>query len=187
VRGALSGKITFVASVDDPASFKAQFSKLGDVSIEDDPGKQKVAVSDKQSEQIVVLLTQFEPSPTGSAQLVQHPITPAPSRDPASTGAVAHIYLQQDASLPPGAGAKVAAALQAAWPKAKVETKVERVQSQKMPSTAQIRFFNAADVELANKCQNFLKAANVGANVVRVGLPAPSHQLEVWLPRAQAQ
>jgi len=185
VRGALSGKITFRTIVDDPASFKAQFSNLGGVSINDDPGKQTVAVSDKQNQQIVVLLTQFEPGLDATARPVQKAVTPSPNRSPASEDAITHIYVQQDATDSPDAGAKIVAALKLAWPKAKVETKVQTIPTQRMPDKAQVRFFNASDIEVANKCRDFLKATNLNANVVRVGLPAPSRQLEVWLPKVR--
>ena len=75
--------------------------------------------------------------------------------------------------------------LQQNWPEARVEKQVERVSTAKMPSSSQIRFFNAADQNLANICKAHLKAATgLDARIVRVGLTAPAGQLEVWLQKA---
>ena len=97
---------------------------------------------------------------------------------------VARVYLQQDAADPPAFGTKFAQALKDNWPKAQVIQQVEKIPSAKMPSGAQVRFFNAADLDIANKCRDHLKSIGIDARVVRVGLTAPQGQLEVWLPKA---
>jgi hypothetical protein len=93
------------------------------------------------------------------------------------------MYVQEDTADTPEDGAKVVQLLRSGWPAANVESAVQRIASQKMPVVAQVRYFNAADEGLANRCLGILRQAYPGAHAVRVGLPSPSGQLEVWLPR----
>jgi hypothetical protein len=93
------------------------------------------------------------------------------------------MYIQEDAADTPEDGAKVVQLLRTGWPAANVESAVQRIPSQKMPDVAQVRYFAAADEALANRCIAILKQAYPDARAVRVGLPSPKGQLEVWLPR----
>ena len=103
---------------------------------------------------------------------------------PAPVNAVAHIYFQQDKADAPDAGAILVRELQQAWPQARVEPKVELVQSAQMPALAQVRFFNVQDAGIAEQCRRILATGGFKARVVRIGIAAPPTQLEVWLPRA---
>ncbi|HTF65699.1 MAG TPA: hypothetical protein VK638_23725 [Edaphobacter sp.] len=53
----------------------------------------------------------------------------------------------------------------------------------KVPDVAQVTYFNASDEAFANRYVEILKQAYPSARVVRIGLPSPKGQLEVWLPR----
>ena len=93
------------------------------------------------------------------------------------------MYVQEDATESPEAGTKVVELLRNGWPTANIESQVQKIPPQKMPDTAQVRYFNASDEALANRCVGILKQAYPNARVVRIGLPSPKGQLEVWLPR----
>jgi hypothetical protein len=209
VRGAVTGKMTFAVQVDNPASVKAQFAKVGGFSVDDDPQASTLNISDGQNQPIVELLSEFhsKPAPTSAeatpatkklpalmvkktapvvaTQVVQP--TPVGKGAASAVGTQSHaqtrIDVQQDSKDAPGAGAKVIRSLHAAWPDATVVPNVKRVPSARMPPTPQVRYFNKEDAGLAARCLEIFKQAYPNAKVVRIGLPVQQGQLEVWLPR----
>jgi hypothetical protein len=189
VRGAVIGKMTFIVQVDNPASVKAQLTKIGGLSVNDNPQGSTVSIADDQSEPIVELLSEFgtsksaATSPTTPKRVEAVPPVSSPAGNPEQPRPQAHMYVQEDAADSPEDGAKVVQLLRSGWPTANVESAVQRIPSQKMPDVAQVRYFDAADEALANRCVAILKQAYPGARVVRIGLPSPRGQLEVWLPR----
>jgi hypothetical protein len=185
IRGTVLGKMTFTVKVDNPATVKAQLAKIGGFSINDNPGSSTFSIADNDSQPIVQLLSEFGTSQNASVS----PTTPkpveaaVPSRSPASVDVRAHMYVQEDATDTPEAGTKVLQLLRKGWPTANVESQVQKIPTQKMPDVAQVRYFNAPDEAFANRCVEILKQAYPNARAVRIGLPSPKGQLEVWLPR----
>jgi hypothetical protein len=185
IRGTVLGKMTFTVKVDNPATVKARLAKIGGFSIKDNPGSSMLSIADNESQPIVELLSEFGTSQNASVS----PTTPRPvaaavsSRSPASVDVGAHMYIQEDATDTPDAGRNVVQLLRKGWPTAIVESKVQKIPTQKMPDVAQLRYFNASDEALANRCVQILKEEYPNARVVRIGLPSPKGQLEVWLPR----
>ena len=185
IRGTVLGKMTFTVKVDSPATVKAQLAKIGGFSINDNPGSSTLSIADNESQPIVQLLSEFGTSQNASVS----PTTPkpveaaVPSRSPASVDVRAHMYVQEDATDTPEAGTKVVQLLRKGWPTANVESQVQKIPTQKMPEVAQVRYFNASDEAFANRCVEILKQAYPNARAVRIGLPSPKGQLEVWLPR----
>jgi hypothetical protein len=199
IRGLVTGRVTFTVEVSDPASAQAKLSKIGGLSISDDPGSSTVRVSDPDSQPIVLLLSEFAPPPITpnpataiappppAPKPIERPQTaatsPAPAPEPASTQA--HIYVQQDVNSPAEDGQNAVQLLRQDWPTAIVESKVELIPSKKMPATPQIRYFTDADSGIAAKCLSMLQGKYPTMRVVRVGLTSPRGQLEVWLPKAK--
>ena len=189
IRGTVLGKMTFTVRVDNPATVKAQLAKIGGFSINDNPGSSTVSVADNESQPIVELLSEFGNGPTAS---VAHP-TPkpveasaVPNRSTASDEAAPpHMYVQMDVQDNPASGVKVVQLLRAGWPSANVETMVQKIPTQKMPDTAQVRYFNESDLAIATRCVEILRKAYPNSRVVRIGLPSPKGQLEVWLPKVK--
>jgi hypothetical protein len=185
IRGTVLGKMTFTVKVDNPATVKARLAKIGGFSIKDNPGSSTLSIADNDSQPIVELLSEFGTSQNASVS----PTTPRPvaaavsSRSAASVDVGAHMYIQEDATDTPDAGRNVVQLLRKGWPTAIVESKVQKIPTQKMPDVAQVRYFNASDEALANRCVQILKGEYPNARVVRIGLPSPKGQLEVWLPR----
>jgi hypothetical protein len=186
IRGAVIGKMTFTVKVDDPATVKAQLAKIGGFTVTDNPQSSTLNIADEQSAPIVELLSEFS-SRTSAAS---SPVAPKPvaaavsrSRSPDAVELTPHMYIQQDAQDTPASGAKVVQLLRTGWPSADVESAVQRIPSQKMPAVAQVRYFNDTDEALAQRCVEILKKAYPNARVVRIGLPSPAGQLEVWLPK----
>ncbi len=226
IRGTVMGKISFTVKVDNPASVKAQLSKIGGFSINDNPGSSLLTISDDESQPIVELLSEFNHAPPGSnanptpkaiasASIDRSPAsvnsspspfpvtgpkvssppgsmpkvsgTPVNVAPPVPASVVAHMFIQQDKNDAPDAGANMIQSIRAAWPNARVEAKAQLIPSEKMPELAQVRYFNTSDLDRANKCLGILKSAYPNSRIVRIGLPSPEGQLEVWLPRAPAQ
>ena len=185
IRGTVLGKMTLTVKVDNPATVKARLAKIGGFSINDNPGSSTLSIADNDSQPIVELLSEFGTSQNASVS----PTTPKPvaavvsSRSPASVNVGAHMYIQEDAADTPEAGRNVVQLLRKGWPTAIVESKVQKIPTQNMPDVAQVRYFNASDEALANRCLQILKQEYPTARVVRIGLPSPRGQLEVWLPR----
>jgi hypothetical protein len=189
VRGAVIGKMTFIVQVDNPASVKAQLTKIGGLNVNDNPQASTVSIADDQIGPIVELLSEFGTgksavtSPTTPKRVEAVPRVSSPAGNLEQSHSQAHMYIQEDAADSREDGAKVVQLLRRGWPTANVESAVQRIPSQKMPEVAQVRYFDAADEALANRCIAILRQAYPGARAVRVGLPSPSGQLEVWLPR----
>jgi hypothetical protein len=190
IRGAVIGKMTFTVKVANPASVKAQLAKMGGFSVNDNPQSSMLSIADEQNEPIVELLSEFgsgprsRPTPRAIEGVFLHGESPA-----ARTRAVEErpdIFVQMDVHDSTSSGAKVVQLLRAAWPSANVESDVQRIPTQKMPDSAQVRYFNESDVKIANQCASILRQTYPNARVVRVGLPAPKGQLEVWLPKVKS-
>jgi hypothetical protein len=64
-----------------------------------------------------------------------------------------------------------------------VESTIDRIKSSLMPRVAEVRYFNEADKDVADRALQEVRKTFPSATTVRVALPAPSGQLEVWLPR----
>jgi len=210
IRGTVLGKMTFTVKVDNPATAKAQLTKLGGFSVTDDPGSSTLNVADNESQPIVELLSEFgagpsapgagpTPKPVEAAPSQGPPLGNSPNRAPASAEhgtspapespeapAAPHMFVQMDAKDSPSSGVKVIQLLHAGWPSANVEKKVQLIPTQKMPDTAQVRYFNESDAAMANRCLAILQKAYPDARVVRIGLPSPKGQLEVWLPKIKS-
>lgn len=193
IRGAVTGKMTFTVKVSNPASVKAQLAKIG-FSVTDNPQTSTLSIADQQSQPIVQLLSEFRASPgvTPGKSVAETPPEPQPVKParpsvqpppPISTTRGPHIYVQADASEDRAKGANVVRLLRDKWPSANIEREVERIPTKRMPQIAQVRYFNESDAEAANRCVTILSDLYPNVRAVRIGLPSPSGQLEVWLPR----
>jgi hypothetical protein len=200
IRGTVIGRMSFTVTVDNPATVKAQLAKIGGFSVNDDPGSSTVSIADNESEPIVQLLSEFgagssasaanpTPKPVEISPPARSSGPPAPVgisppvQPPASQPSPPHIFVQMDVSDSPTSGAKVVQILRAEWPTANVESKVQQIPTQKMPNSAQVRYFNQPDLAIANRCLGILRRDYPNAQLVRIGLPSPTGQIEVWLPK----
>jgi hypothetical protein len=186
IRGAVIGKMTFTVKVNDPASVKAQLAKIGGFSLNDNPQSSTLSVSDEMSEPIVELLSEFGNGTNPSTlRPTPKPVERGPAFGPARAKEGVHMSVQMDVQDNVSSGAKVVQLLHAGWPSANVDADVQRIPTQKMPDTAQVRYFNESDTEIAGRCASILRQAYPNVRVVRIGLPSPKGQLEVWLPKTK--
>jgi hypothetical protein len=188
IRGTVLGKMTFTVKVDNPATVKAQLAKFGGFTINDNPGSSSVSVADNERQPIVELLSEFGGPTVSAAHPTPKPVEASvlPSRSPASAEPTPpHMYVQMDAQDSPASGEKVVQLLHTGWPSANIEPKVQKIPTQKMPDVGQVRYFNESDLAIADRCVGILRKAYPDARVVRIGLPSPKGQLEVWLPKVK--
>jgi hypothetical protein len=183
IRGAVTGKVTFTVKADSPATVKANLLH-GGFQASDDPDSHTVSVTDFESEPIVELLSEFNPTSQNPAatpkpQAVATGSAAAPPGGPART----HIYIEQDTADTKANATGIVKYLSDNWPSANVEHGVEKIPSAKMPAGGQVRYFNDADLPLARKCVDILKNKYPSIRAVRIGLSSPRGQLEVWMPK----
>lgn len=214
IRGYFRGQRSFILSTKNGGKLDASLSKVANFDIARGSGDSSVTLKDAGDFGFLQLYTQVAATPAAATTTVpvEHgrlpPIgpmpAPGPPRSPAAPSAApgvapttavvtvaaapiaaqGRVYLQRDVLDDSHADGAVAAALTAAgFP---VVPKVEAVPSRKMPTSAQVRYFNATDLAVAVRALALLRASFPGARLVRVALPSPSGQLEVWLPKAAA-
>lgn len=150
------------------------------ISTEAGSGKASVGVEDKQEVAILYIVSQVSAPASGggkpSDEIKLEPPALAPAPDKPGL-----VYVQRDRADSPAAGVKVVSSLRQQG--LTVASAVEAVESRKMPATAQVRYFNESDRDAANRALSILKDTYPDASIVRITLPAPAGQLEVWLPR----
>jgi hypothetical protein len=189
VRGYIGGQRSFTVSRDQSVDLNAS-TKLASFNVTP-VGSNKMSVQDKAPQlflQVISEVPASSSSGTGSSNPNVGPLSPstprlAPPSVPAgqapTTATKGRIYLQQDENDHSPRGAQVIAALHAY----NVVRKIERIPSAKMPGAAQVRYFNEDDRARAQEVAGLLKGIGLDARVVRIGLPSPPGQLEVWFPR----
>jgi hypothetical protein len=65
----------------------------------------------------------------------------------------------------------------------KVASDIEKIDSSRMPRVTQVRFFNDSDKASADLALKIVSVSRPNAVAVRVGIPAPQGQLELWLTK----
>jgi hypothetical protein len=115
------------------------------------------------------------PASTASAITLEAPTEAAPP-----AGSAHHVYVQVDAADGPAVGRRLVKQL--ADLKIDVSPQVERIATGKMPSSPQVRYFHAEDEAKAQEVLTSIQQEYPKAVLVPLRVPAPSGQLEVWLP-----
>jgi hypothetical protein len=112
------------------------------------------------------------------------PPPPPPEPFPGPTNAVAPttgpVYMQRDVADTSGNAARIRDLLSG---QSFAVPGIEAIAHDKMPSIAQVRYFNKSDEGLADKAVAVLREVYPSAAKLYVGLKAPEGQLEVWLPK----
>ena len=91
-------------------------------------------------------------------------------------------YIQMEKGDPSTAGIELINTLkQLSW---NVSNNVQKVEPTLMPKSSQIRYFHDEDKVNAEKLQNDLKTTHPELKIVRLVIPAPTGQLEIWLTKS---
>ncbi len=203
VRGYIDGRRTFTLRRSAGARGELSVAKVGSFDVTPVSGGASVGLTDDSDLRFLQIVSQVAlPPPELPVKLAipitpgHHPLerpgpipppsvsaTPAPAvTKPTQQAAAGHVFVQIDIADSSGTAAQVVANLRTAgFP---VVAKVERVDSAKMPRRAQIRYFNVADLPVARRALAQLTPLFPDAALVRIALPSPPGQLEVWLPKA---
>ncbi|TCM43333.1 hypothetical protein [Novosphingobium sp. ST904] len=174
VRGYIEGKRTFELKKESNKEVKIGFNKIGSFDLNFGSGNASLSFTDEEPTQFLQVVSQLTIDQSGTIQ------SAIPSPGPSASQA-GKIYIQRDKADTSGNGTAVRAAL-GALP-SQVAQGIEAIDSQKMPTLAQVRYFNVADEGLAQQALTILKLTYSNAIMKRVPLPSPSGQLEIWLPR----
>ena len=102
---------------------------------------------------------------------------------PTAVNGVGRIYVQQPRIDDAAKGRQIVGLLNDTG--LNVVPEVEGTENDKTPDRAQVRYFNEADKANATKVLDTLKQKYPDAVLVPLKIPAPSGQVEVWLPRVQ--
>jgi hypothetical protein len=121
--------------------------------------------------------------PAYQGSVVKSKLTNITIEQPQLVSTSGRVSVQRDRLDLSNKGENIVKALQSA--SFSIEHNIEPVDSSHMPRIAQVRYFNENDKVLANKALTELKKLYPTAVLVRIGLPAPSGQIEIWLPGVQ--
>lgn len=175
VRGYLIGQRTFVLKTDKASNVKGKLEKLASFNVSVGSGNASLDITDTGEIGFLQIVSQVFVNPGITKQETLSVIKPQVT---ANAGLV---FVQRDRVDKSNNAELIVTALSAG--KFGVAKAIERIDSSRMPKVAQVRYFNDADKTLAERALAQLQLQFPSATIVRIGLPAPSGQLEVWLPR----
>lgn len=179
VRGNISAQRDFVVSATTTGELKGKVAKIGSFEVSGGVGNSEISIKDVSAKSFlqIISLVVSVPASSSAAPTEVKVVAGAASAPPAGTGKV---YVQQDKTDARDARVLVAD-IKRNFP---VAESIERIDSAKMPQDPQVRYFNDADEGKAESIAAELKTKGyVTAQPVRLGLPAPAGQVEVWLPK----
>ena len=171
VRGYAVGKRTFLFGTEIDRTIKAKIEKIASFDVSFGSDNRSLKVIDEKPAKFIQII---------SAVKIEQGITK--SNLPSTPIDIGRVFIQKDRQDLSGSSQTVLNNLRNA--NFRVEGNIESIDSSKMPRVAQIRFFNETDRELANRAAEILKNQFPIISVLKLKLPAPTGQMEVWLPRS---
>jgi hypothetical protein len=175
VRGYILGQRTFLLKNEKANDVKGNIPKIASFNVSVGSGDASLNLTDDAEVKFLQIVSQVTIAPT-STNLVA--VT-----KPEVIGGTGRVYVQRDRADLTNKAKLIVDALRAA--SFNVVSKVETVDSARMPKAAQVRYFNESDKPMAEGALREFQKQFPNASIVRIGLPAPSGQLEIWLPKAQ--
>jgi hypothetical protein len=196
VRGEIRGQRRLLLSRALRGSGSVAVTQIGNVSVTPVDGRAEVSIDDEAPTQFLQIVSLIKPAPAapkpvpapGPEPAIQTgtPVVIASVRPPLTTSRPAtgqtRVYLQRDVADKSGTANSIADTLRRAG--FDVVKGIEAIPSDRVPGTAQVRYFNEADSAAAEAALARLKDRFPASVVKRVGLPAPAGQIEIWLPDA---
>jgi hypothetical protein len=176
VRGYVLGQRTFLLKNEKANIVKGKIEKIASFNVSVGSGDASLNITDDAEVGFLQIVSQVAVAATSLA--------PATVTKPQVLAATGRVYVQRDRVDSTSKAESVVAALQSAA--FGVAGSIERIDSSRMPKAAQVRYFNEGDRPGAERALVELQKQFPDAKLVRVGLPAPVGQLEVWLPKAPA-
>jgi hypothetical protein len=175
VRGYIAGERKFKFAAERNSGAQLGLRDFGSLKVTPASGGNAVEVADAGSNRFLQVVSQIGlAAPQAASALTVE--------KPQVTSGSGRIFVQMDQSDQSGLADRVVGALGGSF---RVEPRVERLASNKVPTTPQVRYFNAEDKAKAEAAAAEIRPLYPNVTTLLVGLPAPSGQLEVWMPRAQ--
>lgn len=159
---------TLAADIESVSNFDASAS-----------GNSELTMIDPAEVPFLQLVSLVQPPKAGEAPVVASAAATVP------TAATGQLYIQRDSADQASNAKSAAASFESSG--IAVASGIEAIASDKMPSTAQIRYFNDSDRAKAQQAADAIRGDYPDVQVVRVGLPAPTGQLEAWLTSRSAE
>jgi hypothetical protein len=169
VRGYVSVKRSFTASASTNFDVNIKAQKIGTLTIKPVAASREVKIVDDIPANFIQIIQMVKGSLTGSTR---------PTESVQDAGL---LYIQVDANDTSRSAEQLEKALRSA--NIKVADGIEKVGSSQMPSVTQVRYFNDRDKSKAESILAIVRQFKPNAISIRVGLPAPIGQTEVWLTR----
>jgi hypothetical protein len=176
VRGIVIGRRQFSVGVQKAVGVQLEVPTVAHFKAQVADDGSTVKFADEQPEGFLAVLSQFQVPPDKTASVaIARPA--AVQTDPAA----AKTFVQRDSADDPAKAKQVIDDLRTAG--IPVESQVEKVPSNRMPSIPQVRYFRAEDRESADKVLGILRSRYPEARLVALRFPSPPGQLEVWLQK----
>lgn len=174
VRGYISGFRDFPVKGDADIKFEGKITKIGNFKIEPIKDSRTITVKDEKQQSFLQIVSEISVQSQATA-------IKSISPPPVSNGGAGIVYIQIDKSDASTNGGDLFKELKQS--SINVASGIERIQSTRMPKVTQIRYFNDEDKDKAVRIQTILKRTRPDTALVRLGLPAPKGQLEIWLTK----
>lgn len=174
VRGYILGQRAFTIKNDKSATFKGKIVKIASFNMSGD-GAESLSLTDDSQVGFLQIVSQVTSTPLSRI--------PVSVTKPTVVSGTGRVYVQRDKQDVSGKAELVVASLRAS--SFKVENSVELIDTKRMPEVPQVRYFNKEDQPNAETAVLKLREIFPNAVVVQISLPAPTGQLEVWLPRVR--
>jgi hypothetical protein len=182
VRGYILGKRHFTLSGARNAGAAISVGRIGNMTLAPDKSGERLTVSDSGKKGFLQVISAVTLPAAGTAPLKVD--RPEVVNIPAAAEA-GRVYVQRDRADSPARAQAVLRALIGA--DFNVIPQVEALDSGKVPLRAQVRYFRDEDSGRAEAAAAALKELFPEIGAVRISLPGPPGQLEVWMPRAVAE
>ena len=179
VRGYVIGQRQFSTKSSRSAGANTAVTKVGRFEVSAD-NSGVLTITDTAPQQFLQILSVVTPPPASARSGLPRV---AALTLPTAVNGVGRIYVQQPRIDDAAKGRQIVGLLSDTG--LNVVPQVEGTENDKTPDRAQVRYFNEADKANATKVLDTLKQKYPDAVLVPLKIPAPSGQVEVWLPRVQ--
>jgi hypothetical protein len=172
VRGYILGQRSFSTKNETSKDVHGKITKIGNFDVNFGSGNAEVSITDAKPNGFLQVI-----SAVGGRQ------TSLTFTGPTAARGAGKIYVQRDRLDDPADAALLVSSL--AQHGFTVARGVEAFDTAKMPKVTQVRYFNGSDKPIAERVRTLLRQQYPSVALVRIGLPAPAGQLEVWLSRSR--
>jgi len=172
VRGYILGQRNFSAKNETSRDVHGNVTKIGTFDVNIGSGNAEVSIADDKPNGFLQVISAVDDRQTSISFT-------GPSAGPGA----GKIYVQRDRLDDPANATLLVGSL--AQQGFSVAKGIEAFDTAKMPKVTQVRYFNDSDKSEAEHILALLRQKYPSATLVRIGLPAPTGQLEVWLSRSR--